>query len=71
MGRGAQIADEAAPFARGDEIEDVVDARGDEHDASDAMDDAAEMLAHAEDFGEPGVRELERKAGDDKNNEAD
>ena len=38
--------------------------------SGDAMNDAAQVLAHAQRVREPSVREFEREAGDDQNDEA-
>ena len=52
------------------DVEDVIEAGGDQHHSCDAMNDAAHVFAHSEHVGKPGIRELERKAGDDQDDEA-
>jgi len=49
----------------------VIDTGRDERHTGNAMHDTAQLFAHGEDFGQPGVGELEREAGEDENDEAD
>ena len=70
FGARRDVAQHAPPLARDGEIEDVIDACGDEDAAGDAMDDAAQVFAHAQRVREPRVGELERKAGDHQHDEA-
>ncbi len=48
----------------------MVEAGGDEYHSSNAMNDAPQVFAHAEHFSKPGIRKLERKAGNDQDDEA-
>ena len=48
----------------------MIEAGGDQHYSGDAMHDAAEVFAHAKHLSKPGIRELQREAGDDENDEA-
>src|ERR1019366_7124178 len=56
------VPDKATSFARDCDVEDVIETGGDEHDSGDAVNDAAQVLAHAQHFSEPRVRELECEA---------
>ncbi len=66
---GRERDEEATAFTLQGEIEDVIDARTDENDSGDTMDDAAQMFAHSEDLSEPRGGVLEREAGDDEDDE--
>ena len=70
FGRGREVANQPPAFARRGKIEDVIDARGDQDDAGDAMDDSAQLFAHAQHMRKPGVGELERESRNDQNDEA-
>ena len=45
-----KVANQPPSFARGRQIEDVVDAGADQDHSGDAVDDAAHLLAHAQHF---------------------
>ena len=70
FGPGRDVAQQTAALARDGEIEDVIEACADEDDARDAMNDAAQVFAHAQRVRKPRIREFEREAGNDQNDEA-
>src|SRR3954463_9511879 len=66
---GEQIARQATSFARDYDIEQVIDAYGYQNHGRDAVQQAAHVLAESKHGGEPGVRELEREAGKNQQEE--
>ena len=70
LGRGAKSRISRRPSLASRKIEEMIDSGADQDNSRHAMSNAAQLLAHAQHLGKPGVGKLERKARNHQDDKA-